>query len=193
LIRTLTIRTGRCGLAFSRVELELGDTNRLIREPASWNAPKLFLQANTKLSNLSVTVRFSGWKDQEAMSEQTTGGALTDYETIGGGTAVSAVVNDFYERVLADPQLAPYFDDVDLPTLKRHQVLLVTKVLGGPDNYGGRPLDEAHDGLGITPDDFAAVVGHLAAAMKAAGVPDDIIGRAGAAVAATESDIVEAG
>jgi hypothetical protein len=29
--------------------------------------------------------------------------------------------------------------------------------------------------------------------MKAAGVPDDIIGRAGAAVAATESDIVEAG
>jgi hemoglobin len=127
------------------------------------------------------------------MTEQTTGGALSDYEAVGGGPAVSAVVNDFYERVLADPQLAPYFDDVDIPTLKRHQVLLVTKVLGGPDNYTGRPLDEAHDGLGITPDDFAAVVGHLAAAMKAAGVPDDIIGRAGAAVAATEPDIVEAG
>lgn len=127
------------------------------------------------------------------MSEQTTGGALSDYETVGGGPAVSAVVNDFYERVLADPQLAPYFDDVDLPTLKRHQVLLVTKVLGGPDNYGGRPLAEAHDGLGITSDDFAAVVGHLAAAMKEAGVPDDIISRAGAAVAATEPDIVEVG
>ena len=44
---------------------------------------------------------------------------------------------------------------------------------------------------GVNPH-FAAVVGHLAAAMKAAGVPDDIIGRAGAAVAATEPDIVEA-
>jgi hemoglobin len=155
--------------------------------------PNFFAAGQYKLSNLSVTVPISGWKDQQAMSEQTTGGALSDYETVGGGPAVSAVVNDFYERVLADPQLAPYFDDVDLPTLKRHQVLLVTKVLGGPDNYGGRALAEAHDGLGITSDEFAAVVGHLAAAMKDAGVPDDIISRAGAAVAATEPDIVEAG
>ena len=127
------------------------------------------------------------------MSDHTTGGAVSDYEVVGGGPAVSAVVNDFYERVLGDPQLVPYFEGVDLPRLKRHQVLLVTQVLGGPNGYDGRALDEAHDGLGITSDDFAAVVGHLAAAMKDAGVPDDIIGRAGAAVVATEPDIVESG
>ena len=69
----------------------------------------------------------------------------------------------------------------------------MAQVLGGPENYGGRPLNEAHAGLGINSDDFAVVVGHLAAAMKDAGVPDDIIGRAGAAVVATEPDIVEAG
>jgi hemoglobin len=127
------------------------------------------------------------------MQNQTTAGTLSDYEVIGGGPAVSAVVNDFYERVLGDPQLAPYFEGVDMSRLKRHQVLLVTKVLGGPDNYNGRPLDEAHAGLGIDSDDFNAVVGHLAGAMKDAGVPDDIIGRAGAAVAATEPAIVESG
>jgi hemoglobin len=127
------------------------------------------------------------------MSDPTTGGAVSDYEVVGGGPAVSAVVNDFYERVLSDPQLVHYFEGVDLPRLKRHQVLLVTQVLGGPNGYDGRALDEAHDGLGITSDDFATVVGHLAAAMKGAGVPDDIIGRAGAAVVATEPDIVESG
>lgn len=127
------------------------------------------------------------------MSDHTTGRAVSDYEVVGGGPAVSAVVNDFYVRVLADSQLAPYFEDVDLARLKRHQVLLVTKVLGGPNGYDGRPLDEAHDGLGITSEDFAAVVGHLAAAMKDAGVPDEIIARAGAAVVATEPDIVESG
>jgi hemoglobin len=127
------------------------------------------------------------------MSEQTTGTAVSDYDVIGGGPAVSAVVNDFYVRVLGDPQLAPYFEDVDIARLKRHQVLLVTKVLGGPDNYTGRSLEEAHDGLGITQDEFQAVVGHLSGAMKDAGVPDDIIGRAGAAVVATEPDIVESG
>jgi hemoglobin len=77
--------------------------------------------------------------------------------------------------------------------LKRHQVLLVTQVLGGPDRYGGRPLAEAHEGLGIDHDDFAAVAGHLTAAMRDAGVPEDIIRRAIAAVAATEPDIVDAG
>jgi hemoglobin len=127
------------------------------------------------------------------MSEQTTGGAVSDYDAVGGGPAVSAVVNDFYRRVLADPGLAPYFEGVDMVRLKRHQALLVTQVLGGPENYTGRPLGEAHAGLGIDHDDFTAVVGHLASAMKDAGVPDDIIGRAGAAVAATESVIVETG
>lgn len=127
------------------------------------------------------------------MSEQTTGGAVSDYDAVGGGAAVSAVVNDFYRRVLADPGLAPYFEGVDMVRLKRHQALLVTQVLGGPENYTGRSLGEAHAGLGIDHDDFTAVVGHLASAMKDAGVPDDIIGRAGAVVAATESVIVETG
>jgi hemoglobin len=128
------------------------------------------------------------------MGDQTTSGnAVSDYDAVGGGPAVSAVVNDFYDRVLADPQLAPYFEGVDMPRLKRHQALLITQVLGGPDNYDGRPLDEAHAGLGIDSDDFAAVAGHLVETMRDAGVPEDIIARAGAAVAATKSDIVESG
>jgi truncated hemoglobin YjbI len=39
------------------------------------------------------------------MSDQATGGAVSDYDVVGGGPAVSAVVNDFYERILGDPQL----------------------------------------------------------------------------------------
>jgi hemoglobin len=125
------------------------------------------------------------------MSDQTTGATVSDYDAIGGGPAVSAVVNDFYERVLADPQLSPYFEGVDMARLKRHQVLLVSQVLGGPANYDGRSLDEAHEGLGIDHDDFARVAGHLTAAMSEAGVPEDIVMRAIAVVAATEPDIVE--
>jgi hemoglobin len=132
-------------------------------------------------------------KDLSQMSDQMTGAAVSDYDAIGGGPAVSAVVNDFYVRVLGDSQLAPYFEGVDMPRLKRHQVLLVTQVLGGPDNYDGRPLDEAHEDLDVDHDDFAAVAGHLTAAMKDAGVPEDIILRAIAAVAATEPDIVKVG
>jgi hemoglobin len=100
-------------------------------------------------------------------------------------------VNDFYERVLRDAQLAPYFQGIDLARLKRHQVLLISQVLGGPADYEGRRLDQAHAGLGISHDDLAAVANHLVAAMREAGVPEDILLRAIAVVASTEPDIVE--
>ena len=125
------------------------------------------------------------------MSDQTTGGGLSDYDLVGGGLAVSAVVNDFYERVLRDAELARYFDGVDLARLKRHQVLLISQVLGGPADYDGRPLDQAHAGLGISHDDLAAVASHLVAAMRQARIPEDILLRAIAVVASTEPDIVE--
>ena len=122
------------------------------------------------------------------MTEQT---AVSDYDAVGGGPAVRVVVDDFYRRVMADPQLVHYFEGVDMPALKRHQALLVGQVLGGPPDYDGRSLREAHNVLGVTKEHFDLVVGHLADALKEAGVPDEIIGRAGAAVAATEPDIVE--
>lgn len=118
--------------------------------------------------------------------------AVSDYEAVGGGPAVKVVVDDFYQRVLADPELTHYFDGIDMIRLKRHQALLVGQVLGGPAEYDGRSLQEAHHGLGVTKPHFDRVVGHLAGALKDAGVPDDILGRAGAAVVATEPDIVEA-
>jgi hemoglobin len=118
--------------------------------------------------------------------------AVSDYEAIGGGPAVKVVVDDFYQRVLGDQELSHYFDGIDMTRLKRHQALLVGQVLGGPAEYDGRTLQEAHHGLGITKPHFDRVVGHLADALKDAGVPDDIVGRAGAAVVATEPDIVEA-
>jgi hemoglobin len=122
------------------------------------------------------------------MTEQT---AVSDYDAVGGAAAIKVVVDDFYRRVLADPQLVHYFEGVDIPALKRHQALLVGQVLGGPPNYDGRSLRDAHAGFGITKEHFDLVVGHLAGALQDAGVPGDIIGRAGAAVVATEPDIVE--
>jgi hemoglobin len=115
----------------------------------------------------------------------------TDYEQIGGARAVSAVVDRFYELVLADPQLAPFFADTDMGRLKRHQVLLISQVMGGPADYDGRELREAHAGRQITSTDFARVVDHLVAALHDTAVPPDVIDRVGAALGTTAPDIIE--
>ena len=121
--------------------------------------------------------------------------ASSPFVAVGGASAVSAVVDEFYRRLLDDPATSGHFTNLvagdGLHRLKRHQVLLISQVLGGPADYNGRPLDQAHAGLGISHDDLAAVVSHLVAAMREARVPEDILLRTIAVVASTEPDIVE--
>jgi hemoglobin len=125
-----------------------------------------------------------------ATNGRTGDGSVTDYERVGGGEPIRAVVDRFYELLLQDPRLVGYFEHTDLPRLKRHQALLISQVLGGPASYDGRDLREAHAGMDISRDDFVQVVSYLAQALSEAGVPDDIIGRVGDALGAAEPDVV---
>ncbi len=101
------------------------------------------------------------------------------FVAIGGAYAVAAVVDEFYRRLLADAKTAPYFDSMlatdGLSALKRHQVLMLVKVLGGPDRYGGRDLKSAHAGLTITDDVYRRVCLHLLIVMHEFNVPMDIL------------------
>ncbi len=117
---------------------------------------------------------------------------MTIYESIGGAPAVAAAVDDFYVRVLDDPQLAPFFADVDLGRLKAHQRSFIAAAIGGSELYAGRDMAAAHAGLDISDDDFDAVVAHLVDTLAGLGVPADTIGQIGAALAPLRSDIVTA-
>lgn len=118
--------------------------------------------------------------------------AVSDYDRIGGATAVRAVVDRFYELILEDARLVAYFTDTDLPRLKRHQVLLISQVLGGPAAYDGQDLRQAHAGMAITPEHFGLVVDHLVQALQEAGVEAEVIARVGAVLAQVEPDVVAA-
>jgi len=98
------------------------------------------------------------------------------YERLGGEKAFQAIVSDFYERVLADPALAPFFKGVDMDALRQHQAAFLIQALGGPKEYHGRELRVAHSGLKIAKKDFYAVSDHLMNALAAMGVDEDMIG-----------------
>jgi hemoglobin len=103
------------------------------------------------------------------------------------------VVEQFYARVLADDELSPYFTGSDVDAVKRHQVLLLSQVLGGPSEYDGRELGEAHRGLGITSEHYDKVVGYLVAVLTELGADDELLAAAGSVVAGVKPDIVEIG
>jgi len=75
---------------------------------------------------------------------------MSIFDTIGGAPTVSVAVDKFYERVLSDPQLAHYFDKVDMDKLKSHQRAFIAAAIGGPNVYRGRDMATAHAKLGIT-------------------------------------------
>ncbi|WP_435582050.1 group I truncated hemoglobin [Amycolatopsis thermoflava] len=112
------------------------------------------------------------------------------YEQIGGQDALIAVVDDFYERVLDDVELAPFFTGTNLPRLKGMQVEFFAAALGGTDEYRGRSMKDVHRGRGIAQHHFDLVAKHLTESLLAAGVPEETTNTIIGAVAPLSADIV---
>lgn len=95
---------------------------------------------------------------------------MSVFDQIGGTPATKVAVAVLYDRITADAALAPWFETVDLRRLKSHQLQFLSSALGGPDEFAGRSLREAHAGMQITDAAFDVMVTHLRAALEQIGV-----------------------
>ena len=85
----------------------------------------------------------------------------TLFERVGGTQAIAELVDKFYDRVVADPELRPFFKNVSMDKIRRMQREFFSAALDGPTIYTGRPLGYVHHGRGITKHHFSLYVGHL--------------------------------
>ncbi|AFM20535.1 truncated hemoglobin (plasmid) [Mycolicibacterium chubuense NBB4] len=99
----------------------------------------------------------------------------TIYEQIGGSEAIVSLVEDFYARVLADPELAGFFGGTNMSRLKGRQAEFFVAALGGPYPYVGPSMKQVHQGRGITTHHFDRVGAHLGESLRAAGVSDELV------------------
>lgn len=113
------------------------------------------------------------------------------YTALGGAASIDAAVELFYEKVLGDPDLAPFFTNVDMAKQKVHQKAFLTKALGGRSKYQGRGLKLAHQNLGITDAQFDSVAGHLSATLAELGVEASLVDEVITAIAGLRSEVVE--
>ena len=112
------------------------------------------------------------------------------YSQVGGETAVRAVVTEFYNRVLGDPALAPYFRHKQRKGLEESQVRFFTQALGGPTIYQGPSMADAHKNLHITARNFDRVADHLNETLASLGVDSAHIDAIMNTVAPLKGDIV---
>ena len=83
------------------------------------------------------------------------------YERLGGIDSITAVVEDFRDRVAGDDRINQKFARTDLGRLTKMLIDQVCEAAGGPCKYSGRSMKEAHAGMGVTSGEFDALVGDL--------------------------------
>ncbi len=88
------------------------------------------------------------------------------WDRLGGTEGADALIESFYERVLADPELAPFFEEASMDRLRTMQREFFSTALGGPLRYSGVPLAHAHHGRGIQPAHLRRFVDHLLAEVE---------------------------
>jgi hemoglobin len=117
----------------------------------------------------------------------------TIFEQIGGAAAVDAAVDIFYGKVLADNLIKQFFTGVDMKKQRAKQKAFLTMVFGGPKNYDGKDLRNAHSKLvakGLNDSHFDAVAGHLKATLEQLKVPADLTGQVLAIAGSVRNDVL---
>jgi hemoglobin len=77
---------------------------------------------------------------------------LSDFiSQVGGAQRLRAIVEDLYERILADPIIGFMFDEDEIDRIIDRQTQYLMKHLGdGSTTYEGEPIRKAHQDLPIT-------------------------------------------
>jgi len=113
------------------------------------------------------------------------------YERLGGIDAITAVVENFRDRVAGDNRINQKFAKTDLGRLRKMLIDQVCEAAGGPCRYTGRSMKDAHTGMKVTSGEFDALVQDLVATLNQFKVgkkeQDEVLGVLGP----LKADIVE--
>jgi hemoglobin len=115
------------------------------------------------------------------------------FARLGGEAAVEAAVVRFYEKVMDDPTVARFFDELDMDAQIQKQIAFMTMAFGGPNKYTGRNLRTAHAKLvknGLGDAHFDAIARHLKATLEELEVGDDVIAEVLSLVDGTRDDVL---
>lgn len=96
----------------------------------------------------------------------------TIYEQIGGAPTIDKLVGTFYQHVLADPLLSPFFENTSIEKLQRMQKAFFTIALGGPEPDIKVSIFESHRGRGIKRNHLTRFTEHLMHSLREIGVEE---------------------
>ncbi|RBW68354.1 group I truncated hemoglobin [Bacillus taeanensis] len=114
----------------------------------------------------------------------------TLYEKFGREEAIAKVVDYFYELVLTDDTVNRFFQETDMEKQRKHQTKFISFALGGPNQYSGKSMAKAHEGMNIQPEHFQAIAQHLKEALLHFGVDEADVNMVLASISELKDDVL---
>ncbi len=112
------------------------------------------------------------------------------FERIGGMDAVNAAVDVFYKKVISDPMINHFFENVDIEKQSTKLKSFVAYACGAPMKYSGKQMAEAHAHMSIKEEHFNSVAGHLSDTLTQLGLDSELVQEVMEVVGSTQNDIV---
>ena len=122
------------------------------------------------------------------------------YERLGGYFAIAAVVDRFSDEIIKNPKLTENpalkaWNETEaatrLPGLKFGRTLWIAAAAGGPFEYTGLPLADAHQEFNLTAEEFEEVGAEIVRALEHFEVPEREIQELVAAYTQSMPEVVQ--
>ena len=121
---------------------------------------------------------------------QEAGDSTALYRAFGEKAGISALADDFVNRMMADPRIGHFFKNIKPANLKEQLADQFCLLSGGPCKYQGDSMKAAHADLQVRRADFNALVEALQQSMDARNIPFAAQNRLLALLAPMHRDII---
>jgi hemoglobin len=113
------------------------------------------------------------------------------YDRLGGAEGVDRLISGFYDRVLDDADLAPFFEHADMGRLLTMQHEFVATALGGPAEFASSTLHHAHARRGIRGSHYVRFLELFMKSLEGAGLDQEDIDRVLERMAIAAPDVID--
>ena len=91
----------------------------------------------------------------------------TLYERLGGEQAITAVIAEFFNRMMQDDRVNHHFIGINIEELRQKQITnFMSYAISGTPLYDKAALREAHTGLNITSEEYEIAIKHLNSSLR---------------------------
>lgn len=98
------------------------------------------------------------------------------FDRLGGSSGINALVEDIVAMHMENPviraRFRPYLETEKLAVTKRHLCAFLEAGSGGPAQYTGRNMGDAHRGMNINEAEYVAALDDILAVLRKHGIDE---------------------